>query len=152
MLLVINMLTIIIVNKIMCVFGTRNSKPDSVFKSKKLRVPHEKKMFGTSDLNEDWNPNLNFMWVPYQFWVQPFTCFWIQAGFKSGLNFYVGPNLLPLLGPSFSFLPFSLSLLQKLLCFSLSCSRPLQSKTTRSRFNPRPKPQIQDQSTKTTKT
>ena len=106
-------------------FGTRNSNPDSVFKSKKSRVPHEKKMFGSSDLNEDWNPNLNFMWIPSQFWVQPFTCFWIQAGFKSGLNSFVGPSLLPLLGPLFSFPPiFSLS--SRLLCFSLSCSRPLQ--------------------------
>ncbi len=36
-----------------CVFGTRDSKPDSVFKSKKSRVPHEKNMFGTLDSNED---------------------------------------------------------------------------------------------------
>ena len=81
------------------------------------------------DLNEDWNPNLNFMWVPCQIWVHPFTCFWIQAGFKSGLNFHVGPSLLPLLAHLLLFSPFSLTLLR---CFStsLSCSQPLQSPYT----------------------
>jgi hypothetical protein len=48
------------------VFGTRNWIRDSGFKSRKLRVPRQKIMFGTKDLNEDSNPNLNFMWVPWQ--------------------------------------------------------------------------------------
>ena len=43
-------------------------------------------MFGTWFLCEDWNPNLNFMWVPCQIWVHPLAYFWIQAGFKSGLD------------------------------------------------------------------
>ena len=34
-------------------FGTRDSKLDFVFKSKKSWVPYEKNMFGTLDSNED---------------------------------------------------------------------------------------------------
>ena len=67
-------------------FGTRFSNPDSVIQIQNHWVPHQKKMFGTWYLSEDWNPNLNFMWVTCQIWVQPFACFWIQYGFKSGLN------------------------------------------------------------------
>ena len=59
----------------------------------------KKKLFGTHNLSEDWNSNLNFMWVPWQIWEQPTAYFWIQTGFKSGLFFYVGPRLLLLLGP-----------------------------------------------------
>ena len=43
-------------------------------------------MFGTLFLSEDWNLNLNFMWVPWQIWEHPWACFWIQTGFKSRLN------------------------------------------------------------------
>ena len=90
-------------------------------------------MFGTWDLNKDSNPNLNFMWIPCQIWVQPFTCFWIQAGFKSGLNFFVGPNLLPLLGPPSSFLfifflsPPEASLLLSLILGHYRARTPLPS-------------------------
>ena len=71
---------------------------------------HTKKMmFGTKDLSEDWNPNLNFMRVPCQIWAQPFTCFWIQAGFKSGLN-SCGSQFITVIGPTFFFSPHFLSL------------------------------------------
>jgi hypothetical protein len=30
------------------------------------KIARQKIMFGTKDLNEDSNPNLNFMWVPWQ--------------------------------------------------------------------------------------
>ena len=83
------------------------------------RVPQKKKkMFGTRFLSEDWNPNLNFMWVPCQIWVQPFTYFWIQAGFKSEPNSY-GFQFIIVTGPTFFFSShfLSLSLLQ---CFSAS--------------------------------
>ena len=61
-------------------------------------------------------------WILYesQIWVQSFTCFWIKAGLKSGLNSFVSPSLLPFLGPPSSFLPiFSISH-PVLLCLSLS--------------------------------
>ena len=79
-----------------------------------------------------WGLKSEFYMDPWQIWVHPFTCFWIQAGFKSRLNFFVGPSLLPLMGPPYSFLSFSLSL-SLLHCFSASLSlstRPLQTPCT----------------------
>ena len=105
-------------------FGTLFSSCDSVITIHNHWVPLKKKMFGTHNLSEDWNPNLNFMWVPWQIWEHPRACFWIQAGFKSGLNLWV-PVLLPLLGPrSFSphFLSLSLSLSPLDASLSLSLS------------------------------
>ena len=98
--------------------------------------PAPKNLFGILFLSEDWNPNLNFIWIPCQIWVQPFTCFWIQAGFKSGLN-SCGSQFITATGPTyFLFSPFSLSLLHLLLCFSLytlkkthSSSKKTSSKT-----------------------
>ena len=71
----------------MCMFGTPDSNPDSVIQIQNHWVPHQKKMFGTWYLSEDWNPNLNFMWVPYQIWVHPLACFWMQSGFKIRTEF-----------------------------------------------------------------
>ena len=74
-------------------------------------------MFGILFLSEDWNPNLNFMWVLCQIWVHPLACFWIQAGFKSGLN-SCGSQFITVTGPTFF---FSLHFLS----FSSSASLPL---------------------------
>ena len=76
----------------------------------------------------------------HDFWVRIEIPTWILCGshakfefslspvFESNPNsnldwIHVGPSLLPLLATRFFFLPFSLSLLHKLFCFSLSCSR-----------------------------
>ena len=93
-----------------CVFGTLDLNPDSGIQIHNHRVPQQKMMFGTRFLSEDWNPNLNFMWVSCQIWVQPFTYFWIQSGFKSGLN-SCGSQFITVTRPTRSFfLPiFSLS-------------------------------------------
>ena len=90
-------------------FGTRDLNRDSVIQIYNHWIPLKKMMFGTRFFSEDWNPNLNFMWVPCQFWVQPFTCFWIQAGFKSGLN-SCGSQFITVTGPTFFFSPHFLSL------------------------------------------
>ena len=80
-------------------FGTLFSNRDSVISIHNHWVPLKKILFYTSNLSEIWNPNLNFMWVPWQIWEQPRRCFWIQSGFKSGLSFMWVLVLLPLLGP-----------------------------------------------------
>ena len=85
-------------------------------------------MFGTHNLSEDWNPNLNFMWVPCQIWEHLLACFWIQAGFKSGLNlcgfqfYYRYWAHVPFL-PIFSLSPPDASLLLSLL--SNTITKPL---------------------------
>ena len=70
----------------MWLFGTCDLNRDSVIQILNHWVPLKKIMFGTRFLSEDWNPNLNFMWVLCQIWVHPLACFWIQARFKFGLN------------------------------------------------------------------
>ena len=62
------------------------------------------------------------MWVPCQIWEHPFSCFWIQAGFKSGLNLELLPLLAPLSTAFSHVLSLSLPLCSRL--FSLSSINP----------------------------
>ena len=66
----------------------------------------------TQNLSEDWNPNLNFIWVPWQIWEHPWTCFLIQARFISRLNLCESQTYYRYWAHWF-FSPFSLSLWQK---------------------------------------
>ena len=103
-------------------FGTLFLNCDSVIQIHNHWVPLKKKMFDTLFLSEDWNPNLNFMWVPWQIWEHPWACFWIQAGFKSELN---------LRGSQFYYRLFSLSH-SRLLSLSNSVPSPPSSLPCRS--------------------
>ena len=60
------------------------------------------------------------MWVPCQIWVHPLACFWIQVGFKSGLNSR-GSQFITVTGPTFLlFSPFFLSPPEVSLLLSLA--------------------------------
>ena len=67
-------------------FGTPFLNCDSMIQIHNHWVSLKKKIFGTLFLSENWNLNLNFMWIPWQIWEHLWACFWIQAGFKSKLN------------------------------------------------------------------
>ena len=79
------------------VFGTLFLSCDSMITIHNHWVPLKKNLFGTHNLSEDWNPNLNFMWVPWQIWEQQTVCFWIQTGFKSRL-YLCGSQIITITG------------------------------------------------------
>ena len=78
-----------------------------------------KNLFGTQNLNEDWNPNLNFMWVPWQIWVHPSPVFESKQ-IQIQTQFFCGSQFITVARPTLFFsLIFSLSP-PLLLCLSLS--------------------------------
>ncbi len=103
-------------------FGTLFSNRDFVIAIHNHWVPLKKFLFGIHNLSEVWNPNLNFMWVPWQIWEQPRGCFWIQSEFESRLNFIWVPILLSLLDPLIFLHVFSFSPSDASLSLSLSLS------------------------------